>query len=47
MIFGYPLLSIAIWLPIIFGLLVLATEDDRNASMARLIALVGSILSFL
>ncbi len=47
MIFGYPLLSIAIWLPIIFGLLVLATGDDRNASMARLIALVGSILSFL
>ena len=47
MIFGYPLLSVAIWLPIIFGVLVLATGNDRNAPMARMIALVGSILSFL
>src|SRR5512143_700759 len=47
MIFGYPLLSVAIWLPIIFGLLVLATGNDRNAKLARLIALVGAILSFL
>jgi len=46
MIFGYPLLSVAIWLPIIFGLLVLATGHDRNASLARTIALVGAILSF-
>ncbi len=41
MIFGYPLLSVAIWLPIIFGLLVLATGNDRNAKLARIIALVG------
>src|SRR5512143_3058459 len=47
MIFGYPLLSVAIWLPIIFGLLVLATGNDRNAKLARLIALVGAILSCL
>ncbi|MFM2397462.1 MAG: hypothetical protein RLZZ144_712 [Pseudomonadota bacterium] len=47
MIFGYPLLSVAIWLPIIFGVLVLATGHDRNASLARTIALVGAILSFL
>ena len=47
MIFGYPLLSAAIWLPILFGLLVLATGNDRNARMARTIALVGAILSFL
>ena len=47
MIFGYPLLSVAIWLPILFGLLVLATGNDRNAKMARTIALVGAILSFL
>jgi NADH-quinone oxidoreductase subunit M len=47
MIFGYPLLSVAIWLPIIFGLLVLATGNDRNAGLARTIALVGAILSFL
>ncbi|GAB4121977.1 MAG: NADH-quinone oxidoreductase subunit M [Sideroxydans sp.] len=47
MIFGYPLLSVIIWLPIVFGLLVLATGNDRNAPMARLIALVGSALGFL
>jgi len=47
MIFGFPLLSVAIWLPIIFGLLVLATGNDRNAPLARVIALVGSILGFL
>jgi len=46
MIFGFPLLSVAIWLPIIFGMLVLATGNDRNASLARVIALVGSILGF-
>ena len=47
MILGLPVLSVVIWLPIIFGLLVLATGDDRNAPMARVIALVGSILGFL
>ncbi len=47
MILGYPLLSAAIWLPIIFGLLVLATGNDRNAPLARLIALVGAALGFL
>ena len=47
MIFGYPLLSVAIWLPIIFGVLVLATGNDRNARLARVIALVGAVLSFL
>ncbi|NOT19610.1 MAG: NADH-quinone oxidoreductase subunit M [Sideroxydans sp.] len=44
---GYPLLSVAIWLPIIFGLLVLATGNDRNAPLARLIALVGAVLGLL
>jgi NADH-quinone oxidoreductase subunit M len=47
MIFGFSLLSVAIWLPIIFGVLVLATGNDRNAPLARVIALVGSILGFL
>lgn len=47
MIFGYPLLSVVIWLPIVFGLLVLATGNDRNAPLARWIALVGSALGFL
>ena len=47
MIFGFPLLSVAIWLPIIVGMLVLATGSDRNAQLARVIALIGSILGFL
>ena len=47
MIFGYPMLSVAVWLAILFGILVLATGHDRNAPTARMIALVGSILSFL
>ncbi|MEO6423229.1 MAG: NADH-quinone oxidoreductase subunit M, partial [Candidatus Nitrotoga sp.] len=38
---------VAIWLPIIFGILVIATGNDRNAPIARVIALVGSILGFL
>src|SRR5512140_966127 len=47
MIFGYPLLSLSIWLPIFFGLAVLATGNDRNAPLARIIALVGAVLGFL
>ncbi len=47
MILGLPVLSVAIWLPIIFGVLVLATGDDRNAPLARIIALVGAVLGFL
>ena len=46
MIFGLPVISVAIWLPILFGILVLATGDDKNASLARLLALVGSVLGF-
>jgi len=47
MIFGFQLLSVAIWLPIVFGVMVLATGNDRNATLARTIALVGAILGFL
>ncbi len=47
MIFGYPLLSVVIWLPIIFGALVLATGNDRNAPLARWIALLGALLGLL
>ncbi|MDD3883532.1 MAG: NADH-quinone oxidoreductase subunit M [Gallionella sp.] len=46
-VFGLPILSVAIWLPIIFGLLVLATGDDKNAPLARILALIGSVLGFL
>jgi len=44
---GLPLLSLAIWIPIAAGVLVLATGSDRNAGAARLIALAGAVLGFL
>jgi NADH-quinone oxidoreductase subunit M len=47
MILGMPVLSVVIWLPIVFGLLVLATGNDRNAQMARVIALAGAVLGLL
>jgi NADH-quinone oxidoreductase subunit M len=47
MLFGLPLLSLIIWLPIIAGIAVLATGSDRNAQLARWIALVGSVAGFL
>ncbi|MHB1300299.1 MAG: NADH-quinone oxidoreductase subunit M [Burkholderiales bacterium] len=43
---GFPLLSLVIWLPIAAGIAVLATGGDRNANLARMIALVGSVLGF-
>jgi len=47
MLFGFPLLSLIIWLPIIVGIAVLATGGDRNAQIARLLAFSGSILGLL
>jgi NADH-quinone oxidoreductase subunit M len=44
---GLPLLSLAIWLPIFGGLLVLATGSDRNAGLARLLALIVAVAGFL
>ena len=46
MFFGLPVISIAIWLPILFGILVLATGDDKNAPLARILAMVGAVLGF-
>ncbi|WP_027819572.1 NADH-quinone oxidoreductase subunit M [Paraburkholderia bannensis] len=42
-----PILSIAIWMPIIFGIVVLVVGSDRNPGRARWLALIGSVLSFL
>ncbi|RQH08606.1 NADH-quinone oxidoreductase subunit M [Paraburkholderia dinghuensis] len=42
-----PILSIAIWLPILFGILVLFVGSDRNPGTARWLALIGSLLGFL
>jgi len=41
---GFNLLNLAIWIPILSGVAVLATGSDRNAGAARLIALVGAVL---
>jgi NADH-quinone oxidoreductase subunit M len=42
-----PWLSLAIWIPIVFGVLVLAARRDRNAGVIRTVALVGSLLGLL
>jgi NADH-quinone oxidoreductase subunit M len=41
------LLSLSIWLPIAFGVLLLAVGRDQNAGVVRGVALVGAIASFL
>lgn len=43
---GSTLLSWVIWLPIAAGLLVLATGSDRNAPVARFLALIGAAVNF-
>jgi NADH-quinone oxidoreductase subunit M len=42
-----PYLSLSIWLPILFGMLVLAVGRDKNPGLTRLLALVGAIVSVL
>jgi NADH-quinone oxidoreductase subunit M len=41
------LLSVAIWLPIVFGGLLLALGRDQHAAAVRWLALIGAIVSFL
>jgi NADH-quinone oxidoreductase subunit M len=41
-----PILSLSIWTPIAFGLLLLLTGRDENAGAARWVALAGAVLSF-
>ncbi len=41
------LLSLAIWLPVFFGALLLAVGRDQHAGVVRAVALVGAIASFL
>ncbi|KDB51782.1 NADH-quinone oxidoreductase subunit M [Sphaerotilus natans] len=40
-------LSLAIWIPIVFGIILLAVGRDDQPGTARWIALVGSLVSFL
>ena len=44
---GMPLLTLAIWVPILSGLVVLATGSDRNAPLARMLALLGAVAGLL
>ena len=41
-----PFLSLAIWVPILGGLLVLATGSDRNAPLARVLAFAVAVAAF-
>jgi NADH-quinone oxidoreductase subunit M len=42
-----PWLSLAIWIPIVFGVLILAAGRDRNPEVIRTVALAGSLLGML
>jgi len=44
---GTPLLSLAIWIPIFAGFVVLATGSDRNAPLARMLSLAGAVAGLL
>ena len=44
--FGFPLLTLVIWVPILSGVLVLATGSDKNAPLARWLALAGALAGF-
>jgi NADH-quinone oxidoreductase subunit M len=41
------LLSLSIWLPILFGVIILAVGNDKNAGVVRTVALVGAIVSLI
>ncbi|MGN6390421.1 MAG: NADH-quinone oxidoreductase subunit M [Burkholderiaceae bacterium] len=44
---SFPVLSLSIFCPIVFGLIVLATGRDDNAGWARRLSLIGAVVSFL
>jgi len=46
MLSNSPLLSLSIWLPIVFGIIVLALGRDKSPGFVRTLSLVGSLLSF-
>jgi len=43
----FPWLSLSIWIPIFFGVLILGVGRDRAAPLVRMLALVGSLLGLL
>ena len=44
---SHYLLSLSIWLPILFGAIILAVGRDERPGMTRVLALAGAIISFL
>ena len=44
---GLPILSLAIWVPIFSGFVVLLTGSDRNSPLARMLALLGALAGLL
>ena len=41
-----PYLSLAIWTPIVFGVLILLIGSDARANLSRVLALLGSLAGF-
>jgi NADH-quinone oxidoreductase subunit M len=44
---GANWLSLSVWIPILAGLVVMATGGDQNARIARVLALAGALVGFL
>ena len=44
---GFPLLSAAIWIPIVFGVFLLALGNDRSRGVVRGVALAGALAGLL
>ena len=42
-----PYLSLSVWLPIVFGVIVLALGRDNKAGFTRVLSLIGAVVSFL
>ncbi|OYV32281.1 MAG: NADH-quinone oxidoreductase subunit M, partial [Thiomonas sp. 20-64-5] len=42
-----PLLSLSIWIPIAFGVVLLFVQGEHRAGAARWLALIGSLIAFL
>ena len=42
-----PYLSLSIWLPVLFGMIILAIGRDSRAGLVRVLALIGSVVSLL
>ncbi|MGO4376757.1 NADH-quinone oxidoreductase subunit M [Pseudoduganella sp. RAF53_2] len=42
-----PYLSLSIWLPVLFGMIILAIGRDSRAGLVRVLALIGSVISLL